>query len=83
MELLALISSKIMEIGFNKIVPLATHPKSSMELLRKKFNGKLISKWGDVTWPARSPDLIVPNYYLGILEGHCVQKQFPKYRKLI
>ena len=34
-----------------------------MELSRGKFKGKLISKWGDVARPPRSPELIVPYYY--------------------
>ena len=36
----------------------------SMELLRPKFNGMLISKLGDVAWPPRSSNLIVPYFYL-------------------
>ena len=34
-----------------------------MQLLRKKFKGRLISKFGDVWWPPRSPDLTVPDFY--------------------
>ena len=35
-----------------------------MEWLREKFPGKVISKKGDVEWPARSPDLNPPDFYL-------------------
>lgn len=36
----------------------------SMALLREMFPGRLISRFGDVPWPARSPDLSVPDFFL-------------------
>ena len=38
--------------------------KANMQLLREKFKGRLISKFGNVWWPPRSPDLTVPDFYL-------------------
>jgi hypothetical protein len=35
-----------------------------MQLLRIMFLGALISRFGDITWPARLPDLAVPTYFL-------------------
>ena len=35
-----------------------------MEILRQTFPGRLISKFGDVEWPARSPDLSPLHYFL-------------------
>jgi len=31
--------------------------------LRQMFLGRLISKFGDITWPKRSPDLISPDFF--------------------
>jgi len=28
------------------------------------FPGRLISRFGDITWPARSPNIAVPYYFL-------------------
>ena len=38
--------------------------KANMQLLREKFKGRLISKFGNVWWPPRSPELTVPDFYL-------------------
>ena len=38
--------------------------RTSMTVLRTMFPGRLISRFGDITWPARSPDLAVPDYFL-------------------
>lgn len=35
-----------------------------MEFLRNKFPGRLISRNGDLAWPARSPDLTAPDCFL-------------------
>lgn len=37
---------------------------ASMAVLRRMFRGKIISKFGDVPWPPRSPDLSVCDFYL-------------------
>jgi hypothetical protein len=36
----------------------------SMKVLRTMFPGTLISRFADITWLARSPDLAVPDYFL-------------------
>jgi len=36
----------------------------SMQFLRTLFLGRHISCFGDITWPACSPDLAVPDYFL-------------------
>ena len=36
----------------------------SMALLREKFPGKLISRFGEIDWPPRSPDLTPLDFYL-------------------
>jgi hypothetical protein len=36
----------------------------SMAVLREMFPGRLISRFGDVNWPTRSPDLSAPDYFL-------------------
>ena len=41
-----------------------------MTLLRAAFPGRLISRFGDVSWPPRSPDLTSPDFILwGYLKG--------------
>jgi hypothetical protein len=36
----------------------------SMQVLRTVFPGRLFSRFGNIAWPARSPDLAVPDYLL-------------------
>jgi len=38
--------------------------KISMNILRPLFPGHLISRYGDIEWPARSPELSVCDFYL-------------------
>ena len=38
--------------------------RNSMAVVREMF-GTVISRFGDITWPARSPDLTVPDFFLG------------------
>lgn len=38
--------------------------RTSMEVLRNMFPGKLISRFGNVPWPPRSPDLSYCDYFL-------------------
>jgi hypothetical protein len=35
-----------------------------MAFLRRMFPGRLISRFGDIPWPARSPDLTSPDFFL-------------------
>ena len=43
--------------------------RESMQLLRKRFNGRIISRFSDINWPSRSPDLTSPDFFLGISKG--------------
>lgn len=38
--------------------------RETMNLLRTLFPGRLISRFGDVSWPPRSPDLTAPDFFL-------------------
>jgi len=38
--------------------------RTSMACLREAFPGRLISRYGDLNWPARSPDLTPCDYFL-------------------
>ena len=47
----------------------------NMEILRQTFPGRLISRFGDVEWPARSPDFSPLDYFLwGYLKGKVYHK---------
>ena len=37
--------------------------RESMQLLREHFNGRIISRFGDINWPSRSPDLTSPDFF--------------------
>ena len=44
--------------------------RETMAILRAAFPGRLISRFGDVPWPPRSPDLTPPDFFLwGYLKG--------------
>ena len=48
----------------------------TMNLLREMFPGRLVSKYGDVDWPPRSPDLTAPDFFLwGYLKGKVYANQ--------
>jgi hypothetical protein len=38
--------------------------RASMAVVRQKFPGRVISRFGDINWPARSPDLSIPDFFL-------------------
>ena len=38
--------------------------RDTMATLHQLFTNRLISRFGDVLWPARSPDLTAPDYFL-------------------
>ena len=44
----------------------------TITLLRQHFPGKLISRKGDTQWPARSPDLTPPDFWLWGMLKHSV-----------
>ena len=45
----------------------------SMQVFRTMFPGRIISHFRDITWPARSPDHAVPDYFLW---GHVKSKVY-------
>lgn len=50
--------------------------RQSMGILRNMFPGRLISRFGDINWPPRSPDLTVPDYFLwGYLKSRVYQNK--------
>ena len=47
--------------------------RNSMAVVREMF-GTVISRFGDIAWPARSPDLTVPYFFLrGFLKDRVFQ----------
>ncbi|CAB3258594.1 unnamed protein product [Arctia plantaginis] len=38
--------------------------RATTDILKTAFPGRLISRFGDLHWPARSPDLTVPDFFL-------------------
>jgi len=44
----------------------------SMTIVRNTFPGHLISRFGDVPWPPRSPDLSTCDFFLG---GGCLKSR--------
>jgi hypothetical protein len=43
--------------------------RESMACLRQPFSGRLISRYGDLPWSPRSPDLADPDFFMGLREG--------------
>jgi len=39
----------------------------SIAALRRLFPQRVISRFGDVPWPPRSPDLSAPNFFCGVI----------------
>ena len=50
----------------------------SMTVLRNLFPGRLISRFGDVPWPPRSPDLTAPDFFLWGYLKHKVFETRPR-----
>ena len=58
----------------NHFVQHTTRP--NMEILRAKFPGNLITRIGDVEWPARSPDLSPFDYFFwAYLKGNVYRNE--------
>ena len=49
----------------------------SMTIVRNMFPGYLISRFGDVPWPPRSPDLSTCDFLGGVFEIACLHSQTP------
>jgi hypothetical protein len=51
-------------LWFQQDVASAHTAQISMAVLRMMFPDRPISHFGDISWPAHSPDLVVPDYFL-------------------
>ena len=51
--------------------------RQCMKTLRQMFPGRLISRYGDINWPPRSPDLTAPDFFLWGYFKHEVYKKLP------
>lgn len=52
--------------------------RDTMATLRTVFAGRIISRFGDITWPARSPDLSACNFFLwGYLKSRVFVSRVP------
>ena len=55
--------------------------RNSMAVVREMF-GTVISRFGDIAWPAWSPDLTVPDFSLvGVPERPCVPEAYHDYSR--
>ncbi|XP_011882183.1 PREDICTED: uncharacterized protein LOC105569928 [Vollenhovia emeryi] len=52
------------DIWFQQDGATAHTARATMDILKETFPGRLISHFGDMHWPARSPDLTVPDFFL-------------------
>ncbi|CAI6356266.1 unnamed protein product [Macrosiphum euphorbiae] len=52
------------EIWFQQDGATAHTARASMEVVRQMFPGHVISRYGDVHWPPRSPDLSICDFFL-------------------
>lgn len=51
---------------------------TSMTVLRRMFPGRIISRFGNVPWPPRSPDLSVCDFFLWGYLKNCVYNHKPR-----
>jgi len=47
----------------------------SMDVVRRMFPGRVISRFGDIPWPPRSPDLTTCDFFVGIPQITCLYSQ--------
>jgi hypothetical protein len=53
-----------------------------MAVVREMF-GTVISRFGDIAWPARSPDVTVPDFFLwGFLKDHVFRRRIMTIQEL-
>ena len=56
--------------------------RESIQLLQKRFNRRIISQFGDINWPSRSPDLTSPDFFfVGISKGKGFCQQAPIFNR--
>ena len=61
------------DIWFQQDGATAHTAQIAMAKLRQMFPSRLVSRWGDVEWPPRSPDLSICNFFLW---GYLKEKVF-------
>ena len=52
---------------FSSQLATAHTANESMTIVRNMFPGHLISRFGDVPWPPRSPDLSTCDFFFGVI----------------
>ena len=56
--------------------------RKSMAVVREMF-GTVISRFGDIAWPAQSPDLTVPDFFLwGFLNDRVFRRRIVTIQEL-
>jgi hypothetical protein len=55
---------RVRNVWFQQDGATADMARQSMTFLRGMFTGCLISRFGDIPWPAHSPDLTAPDLFL-------------------
>ena len=40
--------------------------RQTRDVLKRTLPGRLVSKYGDITWPPRSPDLTAADFFVGL-----------------
>lgn len=64
----------IRQVWFQQDGATAHTARNSMEAIRAVFRGRIISRFGDIDWPPRSPDLSMCDYFLwGFLKSRVYQ----------
>ncbi|KAJ4441338.1 hypothetical protein ANN_11193 [Periplaneta americana] len=68
------------EVCREKKSPHTAH--GSMNCLRNMFPGRIISRFGDIAWPPRSPDLTAADYFLWVISkvGQTLRLSLTVYR---
>lgn len=54
----------LVDMWFQQDGATAHTARATTDILKDAFPGRLISRFGDLHWPARSPDLTVPDFFL-------------------
>lgn len=54
----------LVDMWFQQDGATAHTARATTDILKAAFPGRLISRFGDLHWPARSPDLTVPDFFL-------------------
>jgi hypothetical protein len=63
---------RVRNVWFQQDGAIAHTARQSMTFLRGMFPGHLVSQFGDIPWPAHSPDLTAPDFLWGISSLKCM-----------